>query len=323
MDALLAKRMTDLVSYRGPDDQGFACWGQVTNAAMLPSPKTHWPSTSRNDAGGGFLRTGGVVLGHRRLSILDLTDAGHQPMVSGDGRFWIVFNGEIYNYVELQRELAAAGYEFKSSGDTEVILAAYAHWGKDCLHRFNGMWGLVILDTDRNTLFASRDRFGVKPLYWAVDTDRFGFGSEIKQLRAANFGTGRADRFRVAQFLLYQRSNAESETMFEGIRQLLPGEALQWQIDKGTDAIETYRYYKPSYNREMKADGSLDTYREEFKHLLHDAVRLRLRSDVPVGTCLSGGLDSSSIVLTANRILAVNNGHCRQKSFTSCFEDPR
>ncbi|MBV8552863.1 MAG: asparagine synthase (glutamine-hydrolyzing) [Acidobacteriaceae bacterium] len=321
VDARFAKQMVDVVKFRGPDDEGFAYGGDVVNTGLLPKTKSvSLPSLSVGDS---FGKKGGLVLGHRRLSILDLSPAGWQPMCSLDSRFWIVFNGEIYNYQELRTELRTAGHEFRSNCDTEVLLAAYAHWAEECVHHLNGMWGFAILDIQRKLLFASRDRFGVKPFYYAIDGDRFGFSSEIKQLRKAGFGTGRADRFRVAQFLLYQTSNAERETLFQGIRQLLPGEAMQWRIDQGTKAIETFQYYNPSYNRAMRPNGSLGAHREEFKYLLQDAVRLRLRSDVPVGTCLSGGLDSSSIVITANRLLARNNGCCKQKSFTSCFEDAR
>ncbi len=323
VNATVGKQMTDVVSYRGPDDEGFALCGQVFNTGILPANKTAVIANRSGHSSGAFVERGGVFLGHRRLSILDLTDAGHQPMASRDGRFWIVFNGEVYNYLELRLDLEREGYRFKSGSDTEVILAAYACWREECLQRFNGMWGLAIFDARENVLFASRDRFGVKPFYYAVDRDRFGFSSEIKQLRTAGFGTGRADRYRVAQFLVHQKSNADRETLFEGIRQLLPGEALRWSINDGIAAIKTFQYYSPRPNREMRADGLLEEYQARFGNLLEDSIRLRLRSDVPVGTCLSGGLDSSSIVITVNRLISSNNGHCRQKSFTSCFKDPR
>ncbi len=323
IDALVGKQMTDIVSYRGPDDEGFAWWGHVPNADVLPANKTLGFANQYSDSLSTTPARGAVFLGHRRLSIIDLSSAGHQPMVSTDGRFWIVFNGEIYNYRELRPELESEGYRFKSNCDTEVILAAYACWGEQCLHRFNGMWGLAIFDVQQRVLFAARDRFGVKPFYYAVDGHRFGFASEIKQLRSAGFGTGRADRLRVAHFIVHHRIDADRETLFEGIRQLLPGEALRWEISRGTAAIETFQYYSPIHNRAMRADGKLEEYRDQFRQLLDDSVRLRLRSDVPVGSCLSGGLDSSSIVITVNRLMSAGNGHCRQTSFTSCFTDPR
>jgi len=323
IDASIGKRMADLVSYRGPDDEGFAWWGQLLNADALPADKTvGFPDSNENVSNGAAAR-GGVFLAHRRLSIIDLSPAGHQPMVSTDGRFWIVFNGEVYNYRELRPELEREGYRFRSNCDTEVILAAYACWGAECLHRFNGMWGLSIYDSQKQVLFAARDRFGVKPFYYAVDGNRFGFASEIKQLRAAGFGSGRADRLRVARFIVHQKIDSDRETLFEGVQQLLPGEALAWDIRQGTNAIRTYQYYSASHSRDMQADGRLDEYREEFRHLLDDSVRLRLRSDVPVGTCLSGGLDSSSIVVTVHKLIAASSRRGPQLSFTSCFTDPR
>jgi len=318
LDARLIKQMTDIVNYRGPDDEGFACWGEVHNTGYLPKEKTVVFEPSRRSEG---VPTLGIAFGHRRLAIVDLSPAGRQPMASHDRRFWIIFNGEIYNYKELREELAAQGHQFTSSSDTEVILASYKQWGEGCLQRFNGMWALAIYDTETFTLFCSRDRFGVKPFYFAVDGDRLGFASEVKQLRAAGFGTGRAHRMNVARFLLHGNVNATRETLFEGIRQLLPGEAIHWHIPEGPKALQVFRYYSPECNPQMKADGHLAWYRESFYHLLTDSVTLRLRSDVPVGTCLSGGLDSSSIVITANRLLNTNgNGH-RQKTFTSCFTE--
>jgi asparagine synthase (glutamine-hydrolysing) len=322
IDAEIIRQMTDIATHRGPDDEGFTCWGKIEGMACLPPEKSVFYRTSGPSGTSDSAKRGSIALGHRRLSIVDLSPAGRQPMCSSDGRFWIVFNGEIYNYRELRTELARDSYAFLSSSDTEVILAAYRKWGANCLHRFNGMWSFAIYDLQEHALFAARDRFGVKPFYFAVDRDRLGFASEIKQLRAAGFGNGRANKSRVAEFLLSGNVNATRETLFEGIMQLLPGEALRWPILKGISAIKTYRYYCPDFNPEMRADGSLDDYRDQFDYLLNDSVCLRLRSDVPVGTCLSGGLDSSSIVVAANRILGAGNGMYTQKTFTSCFKDP-
>jgi asparagine synthase (glutamine-hydrolysing) len=322
MDAETIRQMTDIATHRGPDDEGFTCWGKIERLACLPAEKSAFYEMPGRSGSGHLSKNGSIALGHRRLSILDLSPAGRQPMCSADGRLWIVFNGEIYNFLELRTELSRAGYAFLSSSDTEVILAAYQKWGAKCLDHFNGMWSFAIYDLQEQVLFAARDRFGVKPFYFAVDRDRFGFASEIKQLRAGGFGNGQANRSKVARFLLSGNVNGTRETLFEGIMQLLPGEALRWPILKGIGAIQTYRYYCPGFNLEMHADGSLEEYRARFEYLLNDAVRLRLRSDVPVGTCLSGGLDSSSIVVAASRILGAVNGTYRQKTFTACFEDP-
>lgn len=288
------KNMTDMVAYRGPDGEGHV-----------------------------NLMDGRLWLGHRRLAIIDVSDAGHQPMSYGDGRYWITFNGEVYNYIELRAELKNKGYRFHSGSDTEVILAAYQEWGEKCLDRFNGMWAFIIADDETGVVFGARDRFGVKPFYYAVDGDRLGCSSEIKQLRAAGFGSGRADRQEVAKFIAYGDVNVERGTFFEGISQLLPGEAFSWNTGEGMDAFRVFRYYRPAANPDMRADGRLAEYQERFNYLLEDAVRLRLRSDVPVGTCLSGGMDSSSIALITQRLLAEQGGKERQKTFTSCFSDPR
>jgi asparagine synthase (glutamine-hydrolysing) len=321
LDAQLIKEMTDSVTHRGPDDEGFACWGKVVGTCKLPLRKTviHRAAEHENKEEVSW----GVALGHRRLAIVDLSPQGRQPMASSDGSLWIVFNGEIYNHHELRSELAGEGCSFSSASDTEVILAAFAKWGENCLHRFNGMWAFAIYDSQNKSLFASRDRFGVKPLYYAFGEGRFGFSSEIKQLRVAGFGTGRADRSGVAKFLRDGTVNTERQTLFEGIMQLLPGEALKWFIADGPKAVRVFRYYAPTFNSDMYPDGFLDSYRKQFAFLFQDAVRLRLRSDVPVGMCLSGGLDSSSIVVVASRLLAAQDGKDKQETFTSCFKDPR
>jgi asparagine synthase (glutamine-hydrolysing) len=321
LDAQLIKKMTDSVAHRGPDDEGFVCWGNVVGTCQLPLRKTviHVPPEHENRGGVSW----GVALGHRRLAIVDLSPQGRQPMASSDRNLWIVFNGEIYNHHELRSELTREGATFSSASDTEVILASFTHWGEACLHRFNGMWAFAIYDSKNQFLFACRDRFGVKPLYYAFDEGRFGFSSEIKQLRLAGFGTGRAQRSGVARFLVDGTVNTDRQTLFEGIMQLLPGESLKWYIADSPKAVRVFRYYTPPLNSAMYPNGRLDKYRQQFAFLLRDAVRLRLRSDVPVGMCLSGGLDSSSIVVIASQLLAAQGGNDKQETFTSCFKDPR
>lgn len=290
--AELIRRMTDIIPHRGPDGEGHVS-----------------------------LLGGRLWLGHRRLAIIDLTAAGHQPMSYLDGRYWVTYNGEIYNYIELREELEGKGHTFQSDSDTEVLLAAYAEWGRDCLHRFNGMWAFVIADTASGEVFAARDRFGVKPFYYAVAGGRLGCASEIKQLRAAGFGTGRAERREVAKFIVHGTVNAERQTFFEGINQLLPGEACTWNTADGVAGFKVYNYYRPETNLEMRADGKLAEYQERFDWLLRDAVRIRLRSDVSVGTCLSGGLDSSAITLIKQELLDGRKDSHQQKTFTSCFHE--
>lgn len=264
------KRMADVIAHRGPDDEGV------------------------------YLAEG-CGLAHRRLAILDLSPAGHQPMSTTDGRYCIVYNGEVYNAADIRRELAGKGYRFHSTSDTEVILYAYAHWGPSCVERFNGMWGFAIWDTRDRELFCSRDRFGVKPFYYHLaPSGTFVFGSEIKSVLAAGIDA-RVNRPCAAHVITTTRLDDGAETFFEGVSQLRPAHNLI--VRDGT--VRTWRYW------DFDEDAARDRYRfddpaEGVRELLADAVRIRvLASDVQVGSCLSGGLDSSSIVSLASRVLDV------------------
>jgi len=263
-------------------------------------------------------------MGHRRLAIVDLSEAGHQPMSYDNQRYWITFNGEVYNYIELKEELIELGHRFKSSTDTEVIMAAYVQWGEQCLHRFNGMWAFVILDTLKRKLFVARDRFGVKPVYYSLQSKSLGISSEIKQLLGVGFGNGEADREEVSKFLLYGEVNINRQTLFKDIYQLLPGEALIVDLENDLINMKHDKYYQPPYNRSMHIGGEAEEFSSEFNRLFDDSVRLRMRSDVQVGSCLSGGLDSSSIVMSLSKQLQELEGDSQKpKTFTSCFEDSR
>ncbi len=312
LDAKKLQKMSELVAHRGPDGDGFAFWGQVQNTSALNESKIYNHSSEPLTSG----HLSGVGLAHRRLAILDLTEAGRQPLSDPSGRYWITYNGEIYNYRELQFELKSKGYRFQSHTDTEVILAAYAEWGQACVSRFNGMWAFVIYDSQKQLLFASRDRFGVKPMYFAQDETSFAFASEIKQLHLSGFGSKRAARDQVTQFLLAGEINAENETCFDGISQLKPGHTILWDLKAGLGAAKIQAFYDlPEIA--SKTRQSYATYVEEFRELLQDSVRLRLRSDVEVGSCLSGGMDSSSIVLLMREL----ESSAKLKTFTSCFKD--
>jgi asparagine synthase (glutamine-hydrolysing) len=255
--------MTDIVSHRGPDASGFYF-------------------------GDGF------SFGHRRLAIVDLSSAGEQPMEYLD-RYVIVHNGEIYNYLELKSELSASGYRFKSNTDTEVILAAYDAWGDRCVNRFNGMWAFAIYDQQRNIIVCSRDRFGVKPFYYTSQGALFAFGSEIKQL--LDFQPARSvNKKVVVDYIVYSLSEHTNETFFEGIYTLQGGHNLIFDL-KG-HSFQVFRWYtienKPSLSNLSDVE-TLEFYKSKFL----SSVYMRLRSDVPVGTCLSGGLDSSSVAAVA------------------------
>lgn len=269
----LIKKVSDLVIHRGPDSEGFYF-------------------------GANF------ALGHRRLSILDLSDHGHQPMEYLN-RYWITYNGEVYNYLEIRKELETLGYVFRSGTDTEVILAAYDRWGYECLNRFNGMWAFALYDAKEKTLFFARDRFGIKPLYYLETPGQFAFGSEIKQLLALQSGA-RANRRVVIEALLTLNDGHTEDTYFEGIKSF--PQAHYGYYDLSTHRLKTVRYYELKVNDAYKM-LSLEEAASQVSGLFHDAVRLRLRADVQVGTCLSGGMDSSAVSGVASQLYhADSNG---------------
>lgn len=256
------RELTDLVAHRGPDGSG-----------------THV--------------NGNLGLGHRRLAIIDLSSDGIQPMRHRREPLWITYNGEIYNYIELRKELEETGVVFETATDTEVLLNAYLAWGADCLSRFNGMWSFAIHDERDNTLFCARDRFGVKPFYYIDTPSGFAFGSEIRQLLPL-VESRVADDELVSDFLVAGLTDHTTRTFFKGIEKLAPGHSLRLNVS--TVQFKIDRYYSlraNSMNADDESAGGL------LYDLLDDATRLRLRSDVRVGTCLSGGLDSSSVATLA------------------------
>lgn len=232
-----------------------------------------------------------VVLGHRRLAIIDLTEAGHQPMTDEEMRYWITYNGEVYNYIEIREELTAKGHSFRTQTDTEVILAAFREWGESCLNRFNGMWGFAIWDAKERNLCISRDRFGVKPLYICKTKGALCFASEAKALvaiseRRPNFGV-------LGAYLLYGTvDHHPTQTFFNDIHRLASGHILK----TSGDSIFSKPFWDPSVPDCSLRPTNFEEACTKFMETFHDSIRLRLRSDVPVGSCLSGGLDSSAIV---------------------------
>ena len=246
----------------------------------------------RGPDGGGIHLGPGIALGHRRLSIIDLSDAGAQPMYNEDGTLALVFNGEIYNYLELIPELVAAGHVFRSRSDSEVILHAYEEWGEDCVHRFNGMWAFALWDSRRQRLFLSRDRLGVKPLCYLERGGRLLFSSEPAGIRAV-VPVDRADLGKLHAYLAYGYRTNDGRTLFEGIRELPSGH----NAVADADGLRIRRYWSlPEARQDMGAREAAQALRG----LLTDAVRLRFRSDVPVALLQSGGLDSSVICTIVN-----------------------
>lgn len=237
-----------------------------------------------------------VVLMHRRLSIIDTSIAGHQPMTSHCGRYVMSYNGEIYNYLELRRELEGLGVVFHSHSDSEVLLAAFVAYGSDCLSRLNGMWALAIWDRTAARLFISRDRFGEKPFYYTVSNGDFVFASEIKALLATGMVERLPNPAMVADFCAERASDHTEETFFKGVFQLPPSTWGWW----ANGQLRLHRYWQlPGDDQAPPTDDSAD----EIASLLEDSVRIRLRADTPVGTLLSGGLDSSGVTCLAARLV--------------------
>ena len=248
------------------------------------------------DGGGTWVSTDGRVhLAHRRLAILDLSEAGAQPMADPEGRYVITYNGEIYNYLELKAELQRMGAQFHSHSDTEVILEAYKAWGEACLGRLNGMFAFALYDTVTRRLFCARDRYGEKPFLFTAKPGLLAFASEYKALLRLPGVSPEQDEFRLLQSLYNPSTglDADRQTVFNAIQQLLPSEAMT--VDADTLEMRIWRYWDVRPRDDYAALSEADAF-ALFGELLTDAVRIRLRSDVVVGSCLSGGLDSSAIV---------------------------
>ena len=320
--------MTNAVRHRGPDDEGYVT-ARTTDASIAvyggpATPRDAFASglafspDRHADALEGFVAN--VALGFRRLSILDLSVRGHQPMCTPDRRFWIVFNGEIYNYRELGDELQRLGHRFVSHSDTEVFVAAFAEWGTACLPRLNGMWAAVIYDAARGEVVGSRDRFGIKPLYyWVAPDATLCLASEIKQFTVLPGWRATLNTVRGAEFLQTGLTDHGDETMFSGVFQLRPGEIARVPVssfgvagDGRLLGIERWYTLRPAAFR-----GSFDEAAAECRHLLGDSVRLMLRSDVPIGSCLSGGIDSSSIVGLSHHELVAQGVPGQQRVFSA------
>jgi asparagine synthase (glutamine-hydrolysing) len=279
VDPDLLARMTNVLEYRGPDSVGFH-------------------------------RGPGVGLGHRRLAIIDPA-AGYQPMVDPDTRNVIIYNGEVYNYVELRSELEASGYRFTTDSDTEVILKAYHRWGHDCLGRFNGMWAFAIWDARHQQLFLARDRLGIKPLHYWTDGEQFVFGSEIKTLFAA--GLARQPDAQLLDVYLALGYIPAPHSFFRGVTKLRPGYFLV--TDGGRPRVSRWWDLPARPEAGLRTDGA--AVEEEFSALFTDAVRICMRSDVPFGAFLSGGLDSASVVT-----LMADQTSLPVRTFTIGFDQP-
>ena len=251
----------------------------------------------RGPDGYGFFVSGSVGFGFQRLSILDLSTAADQPMFSSDGKKVIIFNGEIFNYIEIRRELKILGYDFKTTGDTEVLMYAYCEWGSECLHRLNGMWSFLIYDLDNCKIFGARDRFGIKPLY-RYETEKYiFFASEIKAIIASGYYTPKINWRIAAKYLLQEHLDDENNTFYAKVEKVSAGTAFELSLD-GDNKQTNWRYWSVDINSKM----SIENPAVQFFEIFQDAVKIRLRSDVRVGVCLSGGVDSTSIICMMKKL---------------------
>jgi len=284
-------------------------WTEDQLSAMIGAQHHRGP-----DDTGRFVSSSGLAgLGHNRLSIIDLSPAGHQPMASADGRCWIAFNGEVYNYLELRETL---DYPFRSRTDTEVILAAYEKWGEACLDRLVGMFAFLVWDDATQTLFGARDRFGVKPLYYSDRGEGgFAFASEIKALHAAGV-PALEDPAAWAVYLGRGQLDHSAQTFWAGIRSLLPGHACRWKAGE----LSVWRWYDLAGASGIDYDDRpAEVVSAEYLERLRESVRLRFRADVPVGINLSGGLDSS---LLLSLVRDVHGSDSRVRAYTFVTGDP-
>lgn len=313
-------RGTEVIAHRGPDDEGYLLWSGEDVPEIYRGENTDKESSALHRL--DLVPEQGpwkVGFGHKRLSILDLSPAGHQPMQLRESGLSITYNGEVYNYIELRKELQELGHSFGTGTDTEVILKAWSQWGESCISRFNGMFAFVILDSKKRKLFAVRDRFGIKPLYYARIGGYFVIASEIKQVRQLYGYTFKLNESIALDYLITGHLDHKSETFDQSIKQLRGGEIMQISLEKPGD-----HYVKQWYSIGHKPfKGSLREASDEYKRLFTDAVRLRLRADVEIGSCLSGGLDSSAIVCTVSEIIGEKAEHTRQATVTACYEDEK
>lgn len=312
-------KMTEIVKHRGPDGQGIVLFDPNVRSGQAGT-KEYLPAEFNQYSQQVFDSAFSIGFGHTRLSIIDLSKRGHQPMCNDDESLWIVHNGEIYNYLEIKAELIAKGYKFKSDTDTEVLLYSYQEWGEDCLHKFNGMWAFAIWDRKNKSLFCSRDRFGVKPFYYYLKDNIFIFASEIKQILECSEYNREPNDLVIYDYLTIGLENHTDQTFFKGIFELKGGECATLDLDNNT--FKKKRFYdlnKISSIREPDRESDSESY-DRFKELFIDSVKLRLRSDVPIGSSLSGGLDSSAVVSVGS---SLQKNDTFFNTFTACWADEK
>ncbi|CDR34362.1 asparagine synthase (glutamine-hydrolyzing) [Criblamydia sequanensis] len=319
--------MSSKVAHRGPDDEGFVLFSnfekapEILGSSATPEdafrlPLPYSPKEKINPSA----CFGRLALSHRRLSIFDLSSFGHQPMASPCSSLWIAYNGEIYNFPELKKELVKEGVSFRTGTDTEVLLQGYKRYGASFFHKLNGMFAFLLVDLNQKKLVAVRDRFGVKPLYYTLIEDKFlAFASEIKQFSSLSPWKAKLNHERAYDFLKSGIIDHEKETLFKNVFELRGGEFLTCDLNFPLETLQIKPWYTLSFTPFL---GSFKEAVSQYKSLLQEAVSLRMRADVGFGSCLSGGLDSSSIVSLASLILEREQQKKPQATFSAISEDP-
>lgn len=312
----IIRSMNDAIAHRGPDDEGYLAYN--TESKKFFEIGRENLSVLNNEGDFNFL------LGHRRLSIIDVSERGHQPFKDVNEKYFLILNGEIYNYIELREPLIKKGYKFRSQTDSEVLLYMYMEYSEKCLEMLNGMWSFLILDLENNILFGTRDRFGVKPFYYYLDQNNFIFSSEIKSLIKAPQISREINDAAAFDFLTHGRILDNYSTVFKNVVELEP--SSYFYLDLNNFKFKKEKYFTLNYNPnwEKYDESKSKVYIENVREKIFDAVNLRLRSDVKVGSCLSGGIDSSSIVCVINNLLndhKIDQVGDLQKVFTASYPD--
>ncbi len=309
--------MSQAIKHRGPDGEGFAFFSNTksipvfSNETPQINKESHSflfnPNTSIQNIESNYE----IAFAHRRLSIIDLSESGHQPMCDTQGDYWITFNGEVYNYIELREELKNKGHVFVTQTDTEVVLEAYKEWGVECLQKFNGMFAFTLLDKKNNQVFCARDRVGVKPFYYSNTNKAFAFASEYKAFIKSKLIPFEINETQQFDFIVNGNLETTEQSLFKGINELKPSHYLVYNLRTHTFQVSNY-YSLPKQTLNIKSELEIIQTIEE---KLLNAINLRLRSDVEVGSCLSGGLDSS-IIAGVSKHLQPNK---QMKLFTAVF----
>jgi asparagine synthase (glutamine-hydrolysing) len=319
------------IKHRGPDDEGCVFFAKeeslitfgddtpvnVKASTLSYSPKNNISEVNHNHS---------IGLGHRRLSILDLSEKGHQPMCDNSENYWIVYNGEVYNYLKIRKELEQKGHQFTTDTDTEVVLKAYIEWGKDCLIKFNGMWSFVIYNKETKQLFGARDRFGVKPFYYIHNKETFAFCSEIKGLLQLDGFKKEINPVAVYDYLVMSKMEIDSESFFKNILELKPAHCFDLNTKEGE--IVFIISYSLKHNESWKNlnKKGLDSAIKDVSKKVTKAIDIRLNSDVKTGSCLSGGIDSSSVVTKINELLSqkeLKQIGTKQEVFTASYPNTK